>query len=247
MKQNVHHRQSFWLGAMVVALSIVSGCSLPQPASPTAVPAQPMTLPRFLGLDVVAGHCRQAVYRSRVRLSHYVPVVAPHPPGSAPVAIGDPCNLQSPSPAVAVAAGMQQAEAAAPAKVQALRYLSQYRCAQHPEVEVAYLAGMDDISESVRAAAVESIIDSAKTCQGCTNECGGCCTPAIHEKLNKLAYERNEHGCYCEPSSNVRRLARLGLQSCCAQAYNANAISMPLEVPPTEILEQVQALPLNNF
>jgi hypothetical protein len=45
---------------------------------------------------------------------------------------------------------------------------------------------------------------------------GSCCTPEIREKLQQLAFGRDEQGCFLEKSSRVRELAAAALQACAA-------------------------------
>ena len=235
------------VGVIIAMVLGASGCAtMPQPApSGIALPgeaihARPaqMTLPQFLGVHSVVTGCTHLAYRARVRLTPILPMLEPRPV-SPPLALGHPANLSSPSPAVATAASIQQSEAEAPAKVNALAFLANYSCSQNPQVEESLLAGMDDLSPSVRAAAVQATIDGSHQCLG--QQCGscrGCCTPAIRERLMKLAYQRDANGCYLEHDSHVRRLARLAVQSCGGTQHELPQ-ETPLEFPPQEIIEQV--------
>lgn len=208
----------------------------------------PMTLPHFLGIDTASNKVCGMIHRGRLFLSPMIPILEPGPPVAMPLAMGDPANLQSPSPAVAAAASIQQAEAAAPGKIKALRYLSTMDCSRNPQVEEAFLAGLDDCSDSVRIAAVESIIDSNKRCQSCSttckscSTCGGCCTPAIFARLNHLAYSVDEKNCWSEPNSKVRRLARIALSHCNSPEMPAQQ-PMPLEMPSPATIELLHAPP----
>ena len=213
--------------------------------APPAAPA--MTLPKFLGLDSIARGVGGGVRYIRLRVAERFPALQPTA-SAAPKAIGDPANLASPSPAVASAAAIQQAAADAPAKAKALGFLATLDCSQHPQVEEAYLAGLDDLSEEVRAAAAQAIIDSQRQCAGgckscnssggCGQTCNECCTPAIRAKLTCMAYEMKGPNCYCEPSPRVRRLCRLALCSCGGAVETVNDV--PLELPPAAIIELVQ-------
>lgn len=70
---------------------------------------------------------------------------------------------------------------------------------------------------------------------------GSCCTPEIREKLQQLAYGRDEHGCFLERSSRVRELAAAALQACAAcggcGCQNAGAGMVLREMPPEEARE----------
>jgi hypothetical protein len=56
--------------------------------------------------------------------------------------------------------------------------------------------------------------------------------------LTNLAYQRDANGCYLEPDSRVRRLARVALQSCGGPPQGL-AYETLHEFPPQEIIEQV--------
>jgi hypothetical protein len=236
---------SITLGMAMVMIT-VSGCALgPPPAitSPGAaaggLPTPPMTLPRYLGLHTVASGCRRVVYRSRVCLSSYLPFAAPQPAAAAPVAICDPACLQSPSPAVATAASIQQAEAAAPAKIQALGFLATQNMCRNPQVEEAFLAAMDDASDSVRIAAVQGVLNSKEACGCCANPCASCCTPAVQSKLYQMAYSKDDRGCWCEPNAKARRLARLA--ACACNATEIHSEPGPEEVPAQFLIDMQNA------
>ncbi len=157
-------------------------------------------------------------------------------------AIGDPAKLQSPSPAVATAAAVQLAAADAPVKAAALAYLATLGCSSQPGTEEALLAGLDDVSPDVRAAAAQAVAASQKSpgslgCQ-CNCSCSGCCTPAIRAKLTHMAYEQDHTGCYCEPSSKVRRLCRLALAAC--GGPGGETFAEPEELRPPASIQAIQ-------
>jgi len=52
--------------------------------------------------------------------------------------------------------------------------------------------------------------------ENCGKGQGSCCTPEIREKLQQLAYGRDDQGCFLERSSRVRELAAAALQGCSA-------------------------------
>jgi hypothetical protein len=49
-------------------------------------------------------------------------------------------------------------------------------------------------------------------CRQCA--CSGCCTAEIRNKLSELAYDRDDRGCYKEPSARVRAMALEALRAC---------------------------------
>jgi hypothetical protein len=131
-------------------------------------------------------------------------------------AIADPANLKSPNPAVAAAADVKAQEDAAPQKIKALNYLAKVGCVScYPDIEKAFLAALDDCTESVRFAAVQYLCDMAgRPCQCCGEK--SCCTPALHKRLKDVALGVNEKTkCWKESSPRVRRVARLALERCC--------------------------------
>jgi hypothetical protein len=251
LTQAASYSKRIFQSAMVLgAVWLLAGCAVgPPPAAgplgsvplaggsvPAVAATSPMTLPRYLGVESVAMGVRRVVYRSRLRAASYFPILQPLPPAAAPVAIGDPCCLQSASPAVATAAAIQQADAAAPAKVNAIGYLATMDICKNPQIEEAFLAAMDDPSECVRVAAVQGIIDATERCGVACNQCSGCCTSAIRQRLMHLAYDVDDNGCSCEPSPKVRRLARIA--ACrCNPTHSSATPSMPEELPSPAVLE----------
>jgi hypothetical protein len=172
-------------------------------------------------------------------MSSMLPFLEPRPSAAAPMAIADPCCVDSPSPAVATAASIQLAEAAAPAKIKALGYLATMDCGRNPQVEEAIVAAMDDSSESVRLAAVQAVVTASERCGRCACQCGGCCTVSIHNKLMHLAFSKDETGCWCEPSAKVRRMARIAMGNCQPREV-VNSNEVPLEMPSPQAIEMAQ-------
>ena len=130
-------------------------------------------------------------------------------------AITDPANLgPEASPAVQAAAKVKAEEEQAPQKIKGLRYLGSIGCGGcYPDVEEALLAGLDDCTEAVRWEAVNAIRSTVgNPCTFC--KASACCSPAVREKLKKVAYDIDEYGCFKEPSGRVRRVARLALCGC---------------------------------
>ena len=58
--------------------------------------------------------------------------------------------------------------------------------------------------------------DHSKEDCPCGNGHGPCCSPEMREKLQQLAYGRDDNGCFLETSERVRDVAGLALQACCA-------------------------------
>lgn len=197
---------------------------------PIVEPPEPMTLPRFLGVDVLCERTAILARSTRETIATYVPVLEPHP---LPKPLSHPDNAASPSPAVANVHKVKQAKAEAKVKAKAVAELAKLDCAQNPLVEEGLLAALDDPSADVRAAAAEAVLQSRKTC---TNGCVGCCSPHIRAKLSMIVFQRTEDGCWIEPDSRVRRLARLALDGCggpvATDCFDCQPDALPLETPP---------------
>jgi hypothetical protein len=224
------------------------GCATTPPAAPPAAPALPtsasvggtsivaiappgqaccpkQTLPEFLGLTALCGGVKGGVDRFRNHLGKIWPGLEAKPEL---LALTDPANLASPNPAVAEAAKVKAEEDAAAQKAKAIAYLATVGCSGcYPGVEKAILDALDDCTEVVRFAGVSALRSTAgEPCKNCRTS--ACCSQAVREKLEKLAYEQDANGCYVEPSDRVRRVARLALCSCS---------SVPLKTAPTRPLE----------
>lgn len=197
-----------------------------------APPAQPccpkQTLPQFLGLTGLARGIGGLLNRLRNRLGGIFPGLEAKPEV---LAITDPANLESPNPAVKAAAEVKAEEDAAAQKAKAISYLAGVGCAGcYPQVEQALLDALDDCTEEVRFAAVSGLRQSGgEPCRKCRR--GACCSPKIREKLEKLAYERDETGCHYETSERVRRVARLALCVCSTVPLKPGQQPLPIEGP----------------
>lgn len=239
-----------WLSVIVLCGGVVAsmgGCAAaPVPAavaSSASSVSEPMTLPRYLGVTSVMRCAHTTLYRSRVRLARHIPVFEPAHPAAVPMALGDPAALQSPAPAVAAAASIQQAEASAPGKIAALQYLAGVDCSQHPQVEEALIASLSDPIDTVRIAALHTILSGQQRCgheacnAGCSSCAGGCCTAVIHARLVEMASGQREGGCWCEPNATARRLARQALVGC--HPAPTPIQPQPLEMPAPEVIEAI--------
>lgn len=133
-------------------------------------------------------------------------------------AIADLANLESPVPAIKKAAEIKQAEDLKPQKIKAVRYLTKLGCGCYDidgSITEALIAATSDCTEDVRLATVEAISEAAsnKCCSNCGMTC--CCKEDMVKRLAQMAYERDETGCYLEPSQRVRQAAALALRTCC--------------------------------
>jgi hypothetical protein len=148
--------------------------------------------------------------------------------------IADPANLKSDVPAIKAAAEIKQAEDLKPQKIKAIKYLAQIGCGcydKDEKVTGALLAAMDDCTEEVRLAAVEAIATAAsgEYCTHCKER--SCCNEKIVAQLSKIAYDRDDTGCFIEPSERVRQAAIRAMCVCCAD--HAGPIEAPVP-PPVE-------------
>jgi len=239
--------------ASLVCLSCSSGCAglaaLDRQAQvPIGIghggvvaPAAPMTLPRFLGLDVVVRRTGLFGQIVREKAAVLVPALEPKPLA---LPLSHPANADSPSPAVAGAHKTHQAKAAKGAKIKAVAVLAGEDSATNPYFEEGILAALDDVSADVRIAAVQAVLDSK---QGCGDRCRTCCSDAIRAKLTLMVFEKTGPCCWFEPSSKARRLARLALDACGGPVdphmYDQGSI-FPVESPPIEIINEVVMEPL---
>ena len=80
--------------------------------------------------------------------------------------------------------------------------------------------------------------DPAKEDCPCAERRGSCCGPEMRDKLMKLAYARDEMGCFLEPSRRVRDLAEQAFNVCnacacgCEDAGDAAMDGIVRETPP---------------
>lgn len=234
--------------ACVAALAI-PGCAALPPAAPAAAlptsaqagattivavasPAQAtMTLPEFLGLKGLTQGVGGITRRVRNRLGSRFPGLEAKPPIRS---ITDPANMSDDaSPAVKAAAEAKAEEDAAPQKAKAIRYLASLGCGKcYPDTEDAFLAALDDCNETIRLETVKGLRKSAgDACQCCRQN--SCCSAKLIKKLSQLAYERDDSGCYLEPSPTVRRYARLVIRGCGGPPAEESQ-EPPSEGPPSE-------------
>lgn len=188
----------------------------------------PISLPQFLGLDVAYGGVRVVGQRVRARLGTRFPALEPRAPVKS---LTDPANTsETASPAVKAAAEAKAEQDEAPQKAKAIRYLATLGCGKcYPDTEDALLAALDDCNELIRYETVRGLRKSLGDPCNCCRE-NSCCSPRLTQKLYKLAYGKDDSGCFCESSARVRRNARLALSGCGGvQPEQMNAI--PVEGP----------------
>ena len=207
---------------VAAALAVaISGTAFGQPAAP-AVPA-PSTLWSFLGIP-------QGVKKVQGALTNRRGNRPQAEPKDALKALNDPANLESPDAAIKRAAEIKKAEDLKPQKIKAIKYLTSIGCGCYDKdgsVTDALVAAAEDCTEDVRLATMEEIHSAAtgKCCSNCGQVC--CCNEKMLKKLAQIAYERDEFGCYGEPSKRVRGAAAAALAACCPG-------SVPLEILKSE-------------
>ncbi|MEX2176532.1 MAG: hypothetical protein WD872_19360 [Pirellulaceae bacterium] len=127
-------------------------------------------------------------------------------------------NLESPNPAIKKAAEIKQQEDLKKQKIKAVKYLAAIGCGcynRDGSITDAMIKAMDDCTEEVRYETILAITEVAneEMCENC--QLRSCCSEEISNKLYELAYERDETGCFLEPSERVRLAAAEALRSCC--------------------------------
>ncbi len=134
------------------------------------------------------------------------------------VRLADPQNLESPNPAIKKAAEIKKEEDLAKQKIKAVKYLTKIGCGcynRDGSITDALLKALDDCTEEVRYQTVKAITEAAngEACVNCKNK--SCCSEELSNKLYEMAYERDDAGCYLEPSERVRQAAAEALRACC--------------------------------
>jgi hypothetical protein len=146
--------------------------------------------------------------------------------------IADPANLESNNPAIKKAAEIKQQEDLAKQKIKAIKYLARIGCGCYPGVKEALMAALDDCTEVVRYTAARQIgIAASQQCRVCNRSC--CCDEDMMKKLAEIAYERDDCGCFIEPSERVRAAARQSLMVCCRSKGDRGGVPVG-EVPSGE-------------
>ncbi len=189
----------------IVLLGCFSSAALAQ------APAGGGTLWHFLGIPQGARYLRD----NTLNRSGNRPALERKPPLKP---IGDPKNLESPDPSIKKAAEVKQAEDLKKQKIKAIKYLASIGCGcynRDGSITDALLKSMDDCTEEVRLATVQSMSEAAmgERCANCKQR--SCCSEELSNKLYEIAYERDETGCFLEPSERVRLAAAEALRTCC--------------------------------
>lgn len=219
---------------LLIAFLELVGCAVPPAIPPAPTPAdlikaipqgnnttvvnvaspQHQTLPDFLGITRCCYGTIGACNTVRNQVAFCFPGLAGViEPGAGVLSIAD---AEGGSPAVETAAKIKAEEDQAQAKIAALRYLATIGCAGcYPGVEEAFIAALDDCTEVVRYEAVMALLKT-KCMNGKCDFCNkkACCSAKIQKKLNEIAYETDDEGCFKESSERVRRKARLALRRC---------------------------------
>ncbi len=209
-----------------VLAATISGSALAQAPAVPAVPAPP-TLWSFLGIP-------QGVKKVQGALTNRRGNFPKTEPKDALKALNDPANLESPDAAIKKAAEIKKAEDLKPQKIKAIKYLTSIGCGCYDKdgsVTKALVAAAEDCTEEVRLETMTQINEAAngKCCSNCGQVC--CCNEDMLKKLAQVAYERDEYGCYSEPSKRVRDAAAQALAACCPGA-------VPLEILAPEKKEE---------
>jgi hypothetical protein len=245
-------RRSLIVSAVLATLIMAPGQAQP-PVPPPPVPAPPPpphTLWSFLGIPQGMHKVHGALFN---RHGHH----PKHEATPALRALNDPRNLAPDAPPVIrKAAEIKIAEDMKRQKIKAIRYLSQIGCGCYDtdgSITAALVAASDDCTEEVRLATVTAIADaaSAQPCGQCGTTC--CCKEPIVMRLAAMAYERDDFGCWLEPSARVRQAATEALMICCPSAAPPIVIEtlpddgrevIPREVVPRETAPGNGAPPL---
>lgn len=186
-------------GAILLAAAPLGAQTPPPPAPPT-------TLWNFLGIP-------QGIHKIQDNILNRhgnFPGLERKPPM---LRIGDPANLESANPAIKKAAEIKVQEDLKKQKIKALKYLGEIGCGCYPGVKEALLAALDDCTEMVRLEAVQAFQEAAgNQCSACNETC---CDEDVLTKLAEIAYEKDDCGCWIEPSERVRAAAADAIRVCC--------------------------------
>jgi len=173
---------------------------------PAAHAAPPTTLWNFLGIPQGIQKVRDA----RLNRRGNRPQRERKPPLKR---IADPENLESDNQAIKTAAKIKQDQDLKKQKIKAIKYLATVGCGCYPDVRETLLSALEDCDPDVRMeAAIAFCVAAGNFCDPC--EQNGCCNAAVMSKLNELAYEQDEEGCFKEPDPRVRKAAENALNAC---------------------------------
>jgi hypothetical protein len=193
-------------GCFSICFTATALAQLPPPPPP------PATLWSFLGIPQGYRYVRDNAFnRSGNR-----PGMERKPPLKA---IADPKNLESSDPSIKKAAEVKQAEDLKKQKIKAVKYLAKIGCGcynRDGSITDALIKSLDDCTEEVRLATAQAIAEAAAGEQCLNCKMRSCCSEEISNKLYEVAYERDENGCFLEPSERVRMAAAEALRTCCS-------------------------------
>lgn len=164
-------------------------------------------------------------------------------PGPPLLPVNSPANMNSSSPAIQSAAKIKADEDQSAQKIKAIKYLATIGCGGcYPGVEEAFLAALDDCTESVRYAAVNAIKETAgNACVYCSNK--SCCSPKIRQKLMEMSQEGDCFDCAGEPSARVRRVARIALDNCGGKGLMASPDPVSGDIEGPTQTARIQTIP----
>lgn len=145
--------------------------------------------------------------------------------------IGDPKNLESLNPAIKKAAEIKVEEDLKPQKIKAIKFLARTGCGCYEGVAEALIAALSDCTEEVRYEAARALRDAAGQKCGTCN--GSCCSEKVSEAMYKRAYERDDAGCWIEPSERVRGMLRQALCACSVPGL-PEIVTEPIKEGPVE-------------
>ena len=193
------------LGVISLSCAACGSAWAQAPATPTP------TLWSFLGIPQAAKHLHETIPN---RFGKH-PGLEKKPPLK-PLAAAE--NLKSEVPAIKKAAEMKQAEDMKAQKIKAVKYLASIGCGCYNKdgsITDALVGALDDCTEEVRYETVLAILEGAKggACASCSQK--SCCSKSLTKKLSDMAYERDDEGCYLEPSARIREAAVKALCTCC--------------------------------
>jgi hypothetical protein len=125
-----------------------------------------------------------------------------------PPPVGSAALMNSANPAIKDSAAVQEANAikqqedAAPAKIEAIKYLAGVDCKCYPGVKKALLEALKDCNEGVRFEAAKAL---GSAC---------CCDKEVAKILEEVANKQDDFGNYKEWSVRVRAAAAQSMSSC---------------------------------
>ena len=104
------------------------------------------------------------------------------------------------------------------------------------------------LKKAMKSAFGDECEDPSKEDCPCAERRGSCCGPEMRDKLMKLAYGRDDMGCFLEPSKRVRDLAELALNACNACACGCEGVTdgeaamdhVVREMPPADGTRETQ-------